>query len=305
MHGSIRGIPKMDKKVFIVLLNWDQAQLTIDCLDSLYKMKFNDFDIILVDNASKPGSLELILQKYPDLKYIKNNRNLGFTGGNNVGIIEALKNGAKHVMLLNNDTVVHEDMLSELVKAIESGKDVGMVGPKIYYYGDSVIWSAGVKYDRLFKRAKHIGYRQKDTGQFSQKKQVDELTFCAVLIKKSVIEQIGLLDESFFRTAEDTEYSLRMKRAGYNILFVPTSVIWHKVSSSTGGEDSPQNVYYGARNSLFLIRRYFKLSLPFMLLKYIIKSVVYSFGPHRPIAKATWDAVIDFIKGRAGQVENY
>jgi len=295
----------MSKKIFIIILNWNKGDLTIDCLESLYKMSYRDFEVILVDNGSVDDSVDRISAKYPALKIIKNSENLGFTGGNNLGMKEAMKHSPGYIMLLNNDTIVHESMLSELLKAIESNGEIGMVGPKIYYYGDNIIWSAGTWHDRLLHRFKLIGMGHKDSGQFSKKRDVDELTACAMLIRREVIEKVGYLNDDYFTIVEDSEYCLRVKRAGYRLIFVPKSILWHKVSSSSGGEDSPLNIYYSTRNVLYLVKKYYFISLPFILFKYYFKCFLFYLLGCKVKAKASLDAVLDFQRGKKGKSEKY
>ncbi len=227
-----------NRKVAIVILNWNNFEDTKECLDSLKKIDYPNYEVIVVDNGSEDGSAEKIARAFPHIKLIRNRENLGFAEGNNVGIKEALKDGPSYILLLNNDTVVDGNMLSKLVGSFESDTSVGIAGPKIYYYGQTnIIWSAGVRYDRIFMRPLFIGYREKDSDRFSKLKNVDEVSACAMLIRKEVIEKIGYLDEKFFTTAEDSEYCIRAKMAGYRIFFIPEAKVWHKVSSSTGGED--------------------------------------------------------------------
>ncbi len=253
----------MEPRVLIIILNWNGYIYTKDCLGSLRNLNYPNFQVIVVDNGSTDGSVEKLKAEFPDILLIGNKENLGFTGGNNAGMREALKSDPSYIMLLNNDTVVDRDMLSELVRVIGSDPKIGMVGPKIYYYDrKDVVWSAGTWHDRLLHRFKLIGRGQKDRGQFSKQRDVDELTACAMLIRREVIEKIGYLNDDYFRTSEDSEYCIRAKRAGYRLVFVPTSVIWHKVSSTTGGEESAQNVFYSTRNTLYLVKKFYSVPCP-------------------------------------------
>jgi len=215
--------------------------------------------VILVDNASHDGTAEVVREKFPSVKIISNAENLRFAGGNNVGIEYAIKHGADYILLLNNDTEVASDFLGELVNAAESSKNIGMVGPKIYYYYDqNRIWFAGGKIEFWKGWISHIGIREIDHGQYNSTRDVGYLTGCCLLIKREVIEKIGKLDERFFIYGEDADWCVRASRAGYKLVYVPSSVIWHKVSSSSGGNLSWYKNWNKLKSQLRLMARYAK-----------------------------------------------
>jgi GT2 family glycosyltransferase len=295
----------MPPKVSIIILNWNGYDDTKECLGSVGQIDYPDYDVIVVDNGSKDGSVEKLEKGFPSVFFIKNPVNLGFTGGNNVGMREALKADPDYILLLNNDTTVDRSMLSELVKAAESDENIGIAGPKIYFYSDpQVIWSAGTRRD-IFMRSKHIGYGEKDAGQYSEVKDVAEVTGCAMLIRRRVIEKIGMLNEDYFRTGEDTEFCLRARRAGFRIVFAPGSRMWHKVSMSTGGENSPSNVYYSRRNALYLAQKYFPSLLFFVIAKFIVRYFAYAVRSDRKRARAVRSALLDFFSGKKGRSGEY
>ncbi len=213
----------------------------------------------MVDNASSDGTVESVRSKFPSVKVITNQANLRFAGGNNVGIDYAMQNGADYVVLLNNDTTVDPAFLSELVQTAESDSRIGMAGPKIYYYNEPErIWFAGGKVEYWKGWVSHIGIREPDNGQYDTPRDVDYLTGCCMLVKREVIERIGKLDESFFIYGEDADWSLRAARAGYRLRFVPSSVIWHKVSASSGGNLSWFKNWNKLKGELRLMARYAK-----------------------------------------------
>jgi len=188
----------MNPKVAIIILNWNGADLTYECLVSLKKLNYKNIVIILVDNGSTPGSLDNIERDFSDVRLIKNQTNLGFTGGNNIGIQAALELDADYLLLLNNDTEVAPDFLDILVAFMESDPLIGVVGPMIYYYDDpDRIWSAGGAVNTNNGYSVSIGEGDIDRGQYSTQ-QVDYVSGCALLIRRSVVEQVGLLDERMF-----------------------------------------------------------------------------------------------------------
>jgi GT2 family glycosyltransferase len=265
--------------VSIIILNWNRKDDTISCLHSIEKVNYPNLSVILVDNASSDGTVEAVKEKFPSVKTISNPRNLRFAGGNNVGIEYALVNKADFVLLLNNDTEVEPDFLSELVRFAENDSHTGIVGPKIYYYYDKKrIWFAGGKVDYWKGWISHIGIREMDHGQYDAAREVDYITGCCMLVRREVIEKIGKLDESYFIYGEDSDWCLRASRAGYRLAYVPSSVIWHKVSASSGGNLSWFKNWNKLKSQLRLMARYAKwynwVTIPFGLVGNILKSVV-------------------------------
>jgi hypothetical protein len=242
-------------------------------------VKYPDFSLVLVDNASSDGTVEQVKRDFPAVEIIVNPRNLRFAGGNNIGIECALRNGADYVLLLNNDTIVDPDFLSELVRTAESEKNIGMAGSKIYYYDDPKrIWFAGGKVEFWNGWVSHIGIREMDHGQHDTTKQVDYLTGCCLLVKREVIEKVGKLDESYFIYGEDADWCIRASAVGFKLFYVPSSVIWHKVSSSSGGNLSLFKNWNKLKSQLRLMARYAKwyhwLTIPFGLTFNILLSAI-------------------------------
>lgn len=237
--------------VAVVVLNWNQRQLTLDCLASVYALHYPDPVVILVDNASTDGTAEAVLQHYPSTVIIENDANLGYAGGNNVGIRRALDLGVDYVVVLNNDTTVDPAFVDELVSVAKSDSRVGVVGPATYYSSDpDVVWSAG---NSICWATGQVGRYHADARGFELREpySADYLTGCALCIKREALELVGLLDERFFLCYEETDWCVRARHAGYGVLVAPRARLWHKVSA-TIGEGSPTTTYYMTRNaSLF------------------------------------------------------
>lgn len=263
--------------VYIVVLTWNGKQDTAECLQSLQRLSYPNARVLLVDNASTDGTVEAVRSHFPNVEILVNETNLRFAGGNNVGIKRALANNADYVLLLNNDTIVEPNFLTHLVRAAEGDDSVGMTAPKIYYFHQSrLIWFAGGKIEWWKGWISHIGIREVDRGQYDSIREVDYLTGCCMLVKRKVIEQIGLLDECYFIYGEDADWCIRATRAGYKLLYVPSAVIWHKLSVSAGGHLSWFKNWNKLKSQLRLMMRYAQphhwLTIPFWMIANVIVS---------------------------------
>ena len=225
-----------EPRVFVILVNWNGKAVTLDCLDSLVQVVYKNFKIIVVDNASNDGSADAIAKAYPEVIVLRQQENLRFAGGNNAGMKYALDHGAELVCLLNNDTTVDKEFLTQLVARINSDKTIGMVAPKIYYHSEpNRIWFAGGTISMWTGTMSHTGIRELDKGQHDTSATIDYTTGCCILATKEVIERVGMLDESFFIYTEDADWSMRTRRAGYTIFYEPKAKVWHKLSVASGG----------------------------------------------------------------------
>lgn len=255
----------MDPKVSIVVINWNGWEETLECLESLYKISYTNYDVILVDNNSQDDSVRRIndfTKEKSSFTLIENKENYGFAEGNNIGIRYALDHlNPAYILLLNNDTVVDKDFLKELIDAGEKNDVMGILGPKIYFYNKpDVIWSAGCKISWKMARGIQIGTGEKDIGQYDQHKIVEYVSGSAFLIKTNVINKIGLMDKKYFLYFEESDWTLRTNQAGYKSLYVPTAMVWHKVSSSGGGISKPIGLYYITRNRWIFMKKWAKRS---------------------------------------------
>lgn len=299
----------MQKQVFIVVLNWNGLDDTRECIRSLQDNTYANYKIVVVDNASADNSREILRKEFPSATIIANETNLGFAGGNNVGISYSLKNGADYILLLNNDTAVEKDFLSELIAKAETERKIGLLEPKICYYSErDTIWFAGGKVSRLKISGTHVGLNKKDDGKFDVMKEVDYLTGCCLLIKRSVFENIGKLSEDYFLYYEDTDFCLRAKKAGFKCIYVPKSRIYHKVSRSTK-PGSPSYIYYHTRNGLMLAARNGNivnrlLLYPYCFLLFLRQMLKIVFFPQkRSWAYAVLKGERDFLLNKSGKIE--
>ncbi len=242
--------------VYILILNWNGWQDTVECVESCWKLEYPNYKIVVVDNGSNDGSEDRLRERFKDTAIIQTGANLGFAGGNNIGIRYALDHGAEFVWLLNNDTVVDPAALNELVKVAESESSIGMVGSKIMKYSEpAVIDFAKGSIDYQTGTARHIGRGENDVGQYDNLTETDYITGCSLFVKKEVLAKVGLMPEEYFLYYEETDWCLRARRKGYKICCAPHSKVFHKVHSSTQ-KTHGAFLYYITRNRLFFLEKF-------------------------------------------------
>ena len=242
-------------KVVTILLNWNGKEDTLECLHSLQRSSYSNFTAIVVDNGSTDGSVPAIRKEFPDLVVIKNRDNLGFTGGNNIGIRHALENGADYVWLLNNDTVIEPDTLAKLVAKAESSPDIALLSPVIHWHEDPDSIQFYLSYVD-WGTYNIISFSKEEHDRYADRSKDFSLWGTALLIRRHVLESLGLLDDSFFAYAEDAEYCMRVSKAGFRIDVEPTARVFHKNSRSTGSNTAPLQVYLRIRNQYLLWNAY-------------------------------------------------
>lgn len=260
-------------RVAIIILNWNGKEDTLECLASVGQMEYPNYEIIVVDNGSSDDSVDAISNQYPEIKIIQTGANLGYAGGNNVGIRWALEHNADFVMVLNNDTIVAKDMLSHLVKVSFLDDRIGLLGPTNYYHSEpNVIWATGA----ILEKLPTAGYKILGDGDSDRSwkvaTQVDALLGSCMLIKNKVFNKINLFDERFFLCWEEFDFSERANNAGFKCFFVPEAKIWHKVGSALGPVESPLRSYFNIRNRLLWAKRH----LPQQFMSQLRKENIYT-----------------------------
>lgn len=261
----------MDKKIGIILVNYNGEKYNIDCIKSILNSTYKNIEIIVVDNNSTDKSVYDLKKSFEKkIKIIELNENIGFSGANNIGIKEALESMCEYVLLLNNDTIIDSKMIENMVEQSHLQKEKSVVCPKIYYYDTpNIIWSAGGYINWNKGITIQYGMDEEDKGKYDNVRSVEFATGCCLLIPTQIIKQVGFLSEEYFLYYEDTDYCVRIKEAGFNIIYEPKSIMYHKVSASTGGLKSKTYVYYLNRNRLIFNKKYNKRYLIFILYFYL------------------------------------
>lgn len=296
------------KKVFIIVLHYQDKQLTLECLQSLEKIKKKNLQVQILVVVNNPNeNLSDLARKFPQVIFLETGQNLGFAEGNNVGLRYALENQADFILLLNNDTEVHPDFLLRLIKAAQKQKKGGLFVPKIYFapgfefhqsryqkadHG-KVIWFAGGQMDWANIATRHRGVDEVDQGQYDRLEETEFITGCALLAKRKVFEKIGLLDKKYFLYYEDADFCQKALKAGFKLFYVPQSKIWHKVAASSqiGGD---LHDYFLVRNQLLFGLRHAPCRARLALIKQSLRFLIFG-------RKWQKKGVIDFYSGKFGQ----
>lgn len=268
--------------ISVIALNYNQTPITCEFLKSLKKVTYKNLEVIIVDNASKEDPTEAIISIYPEVCLIRSEKNLGFTGGNNLGI-EA--SHGDYVFIVNNDTEVTEDIFERLLEPFQRDASIGMVSPKIYYFHHpNVIQYAGFTPVNPFTgRNSAVGNKQVDLGQHDQPGYTSYAHGAAMMVSREIIEKVGMFPDIFFIYYEELDWSSQVTRAGYKIYYQPKASLYHK-ESITMGKESAIKAYYHNRNRILFMRRNSTLvqmlvftlfliifTIPKTVLKYIFK----------------------------------
>ena len=274
-------------RLSIITINYNGLKDTCELMESI---PFNnEMEVIVVDNASKEDEASIIAERYPQVKVIRSPRNLGFAGGNNLGIKEAK---GKYILLINNDTYFKEFNIAPLIERLENSDEIGIVCPKLRFaWGCNPIQFAGyTPLSTITVRNQAIGFGEEDNGQYDTAHPTPYAHGAAMLIKREAIDKVGLMPECFFLYYEELDWSMMFTRAGYEIWYDPVCTVYHKESQTTG-QNSPLRTYYITRNRLLLVKRNYIGINKYLSYIYLIGIVA-----PRDIIKFTLQGRFDLVK---------
>jgi GT2 family glycosyltransferase len=294
-----------EPSVCVMTLSWNDAQNTLDCLRSVYQLDYAHYCVLVVDNGSSEGTLWAIRSAFPEAELIANPSNLGFGGGANVGFDWAREHGVDYVLFINSDTVVEPALLRELVYAGETCRRAGLLVPKIYWgAGPSSgepdrIWAAGARWAPFPPRVKMIGRGRRDHPRYDHPRKLAYATGCALLVRRQVLETVGGFDPIYSPAyQEDYDLAARVIKAGWEIRYVPTAVLWHKETRSRQALGARNKAFNLGKNTVPLFMRHVQPALASLLVHFVWVVV-------REVLKLNWAFVGPYVAGmRAGWVRH-
>lgn len=243
--------------IYAVTVNWNKPDDSQLCLESLFKQDLPNLKVLFVDNGSNDGSVSMVRNQFPQAEVLALPQNLGFAGGYNRGIRAAIDNGADFVFILNNDATVQKDTLQILLAYFK--EDVGILSPLVFYASPpDRIWSAGGRINRWNLEKDDYWTRRQEPDTWPEVIEQDFVTGCAMLFSRKALEQVGVFDENYRMYYEDIDLCYRLRRHGFRILLVPAARAWHKVATSSGGQNTPNERYWMARSSVIYFRKHMR-----------------------------------------------
>lgn len=294
MTNTMSRVPR----VAVIMINYNGFSDTRECLESMYAVKYPNYRIFLVDNGSVDGEADMLEELYgKTVTVIRSDKNLGFTGGNNTGVLAAKSTyNPDYYLFLNNDTTVDPWFIDWLVRTAEYSHKAGAVVGKIMLYDDPVrIESTGLNFSWWRGQSYRRNFRHFDNLMHDPIRKVDGASTNAFMVRREAVEEVGLFDESFFIYHDDIDYCIRLRQAGYDILYVPMSKIYHKVGAST--KSSGMAYYYLARNNLKLMRKHTKGRCWWRFLAYFLGFHIWAIGAIYLLYHRRWVIVRKHFEG--------
>lgn len=279
IQTDVKNILMNSNSIYVVILNWNGYDDTSECIYSLLNINYSNCKIVVVDNGSSKDDCSLLKKNFPEIIVLRSETNLGFTGGNNLGIEYAMKMNPDYILLLNNDTVVEPNFIEPLLEVFQKNSEAGIAAPQINYFTEpKKIWTEGGKISKI--RGSGFAYSERnDYGKIMDDKEVSFVSGCCMLIKKEVFEKVGVFDDNFFLYVEDADLCYRTTQVGYKIIVSHNSKIYHKVSSSTKENLSLLPTYYVTRNRLYFSKKNFGsryyFTLTYLVMAMIFKSLIW------------------------------
>jgi len=298
----------LQPRVSIVIVNWNGYEDTLECIASLQKINYKNYEIVLVDNGSTIDNFSEFENISTNFRLLRSEENLGFSGGNNIGIKYSLKQSVDYILLLNNDTIVEKNFLKPLIEKFSDIEDIGIVAPQINYYDEPRrVWSAGGKISMI----RGSGFADSNKLESELKLSSREVHFvsgCCMLVRREVFQKTGLFDENFFLYVEDADFCYRVKKIGYKIYVTTQSKIFHKVNTSTKENFSRLPLYYTTRNRLYLSKKNFRIYFPvtffYIAITMLLKSIYWFIKGNLRNILVVFMAFKDFIYNKMNRADH-
>ena len=297
--------------VWIVVLTWNRVDAVMNCVIGLNAIRYPNTYLVVVDNASEDGTVDRLRRAFPELVVIANTRNLGYTGGNNVGIEYALRHGADYVLLLNNDTLVHPNLIDELVRVAETDPRIAVVGSKnMHMDRRDYLWAAWSKVTYGVNLTRNYGKNRRDNFRYREVRDVESVVGCGYMWRRSALETVGLLDTDFFGYHEDVDWCHRARKCGFRVVYVGSALVYHAGSLSSVA-DQPKRMpamYFIGRNGVLFVKKhsnYFRLvQLGFAELLGSLKRCIQYRAWKNPTGEIEfWQGFWDGLRNRNRQLE--
>jgi GT2 family glycosyltransferase len=244
---------------YVIVLSWNDREETLPSLRAALSIPRDDVTVVCVDNGSTDGSPEAIAEELPEVTLLRSDVNLGFAGGNNVGVRHALEQGAGWVVLLNNDATIAPDAIDGFEAAAAQRPDAGVLAGKVFYdEPPDRIWFAGQRFRPVLGYSgRPRGYGKTDGPAYDEVVDTDRAVGALMAVSRPTLERVGLMDDDLFIYVEDVDWCLRARAAGFGVVFAPAARAWHRISASSGGEQvSTSTLYYGVRNTIVVTERH-------------------------------------------------
>lgn len=301
------SISSLHPFVGVIVLCHNGVDLTLDCLATLYRQDYPLFDVTVVDNNSQDGTVEAVQSQYPQAQIISTHANLGYASGNNLGVQAALDRGLDLCFLVNNDTLIFPSCISTLVNAVEDHSSAGIVGPMVHTWDNAGrISSAGGMINWRYANAINVGAGEIDHAQYPARP-VDFINGCGIMVTRDAIQRAGMLDPKFFMYWEETDWCMRVHKAGFKILFEPKARMQHK-ATLLDTELGPTTIYYLTRNRLLFFNRHTRYPLKPLTLYSALHGALSGIRKHRQAgryahARATQVAILHAFQHRWGRAD--
>jgi GT2 family glycosyltransferase len=297
-------VSRLPLRIVVVVANWNGGDENLPCVASILAQGVAPADVVFVDNGSTDGSCEAVKVRFPGLTIVRNPTNLGFGEASNQGARLALERGADAVFFVNNDLELPDGALAALAQALVADRRLGVVGPRVLYKREPErVWCAGGMLTWRENLSTLLGHREQDAPIYRERRAVDYIPGCALLIRRTALEKIGLFDAQFFAYMEDVDLCLRASEAGFGVRLIGDVAVYHSASIATGGGYNPRRKYMMGVNSIWFLRRHARAAqwTRFWIYDVLTLPILWAIGLFRGRSKAVLAKGLGIIDGLRGK----